>query len=38
MKNIIKGQLPHTLNNSTYDNLGRHHQGKVRDNYYIDDK
>ena len=38
MKNIIKGQLPHTLNNSTYDNLGRHCQGKVRDNYYIDDK
>tara|TARA_B100001750_G_scaffold242535_1_gene256103 strand:- start:49 stop:993 length:945 start_codon:yes stop_codon:yes gene_type:complete len=38
MKDIIKGQLPHTLNNSTYDNLGRHYQGKVRDNYYIDDK
>ena len=38
MKNIIKGQLPPTLNNSTYDNLGRHYQGKVRDNYYIDDK
>ena len=38
MKNIIKGQLSHTLNNSTYDDLGRHYQGKVRDNYYIDDK
>ena len=38
MKNIIKEQLSHTLNNSTYDDLGRHYQGKVRDNYYIDDK
>lgn len=38
MDNKIKEQLQHTLNESNLDNLGRHYAGKVRDNYYNNDK
>jgi len=38
MKNLIREQLQHTLNNSKLKNLGRHYKGKVRDNYYFDNK
>lgn len=38
MEALIKEQLDHTLNKSTLENLGRHYQGKVRDNYYINNK
>ena len=38
MDNKIKEQLQHTLNESNLDNLGRHYAGKVRDNYYSNDK
>ena len=40
MKEIIKNQLQHTLNNSISDleSLGRHYRGKVRDNYYFDNQ
>jgi phosphoribosylaminoimidazole-succinocarboxamide synthase len=40
MKDIIKNQLQHTLNdsNSELKNLGRHYRGKVRDNYYFDNQ
>ena len=38
MKNIIKQQLNHTLIQPEYNNLGRHYHGKVRDNYYANDK
>ena len=40
MKEIIKNQLQHTLNNSISDleNLGSHYRGKVRDNYYFDNQ
>ena len=35
---IIKIQLNNTLQSSSFSNLGRHYKGKVRDNYYLDDK
>ena len=35
---FIKKQLNHTLNKFDSDNLGEHYKGKVRDNFYIDDK
>ncbi len=35
---FIKEQLNHTLNNFDADNLGEHYKGKVRDNFYMDDK
>ena len=35
---IIKSQLNNTLESSSFTNLGRHYKGKVRDNYYLDDK
>ena len=38
MKKLIKEQLNHTLNKSKLENLGRHYKGKVRDNYYFDNK
>ena len=38
IKNIIKEQLLYTLNTPKFNNLGRHYHGKVRDNYYIDNK
>ena len=38
MKTLIKEQLNHTLNKSKLENLGRHYKGKVRDNYYFDNK
>jgi len=38
MNNIIKQQLSHTLIQPDYNNLGRHYHGKVRDNYYANDK
>ena len=38
MRNIIKKQLAHTLNKPEYNNLGRHYHGKVRDNYYTNNK
>ena len=40
MKDIITTQLDKTLNDSISDleNLGRHYKGKVRDNYYFDNK
>jgi len=38
MSSLVKEQLKHTLNKSKIENLGRHYQGKVRDNYYIDNK
>lgn len=38
MDKKIKEQLQHTLNESKLDNLGRHYAGKVRDNYYNNDK
>ena len=38
MKDIIKEQLNHTLNQPKFDNLGRHYHGKVRDNYYNNNK
>ena len=38
MNNLIKEQLKHTLNKSKIENLGRHYAGKVRDNYYVDNK
>ncbi len=38
MKKLIKEQLNHTLNESTLENLGRHYKGKVRDNYYMNNK
>ena len=40
MKEIIKNQLEYTLNNSisNLENLGRHYRGKVRDNYYFNNK
>ena len=40
MKDLIAQQLSYTLNNSISDleNLGRHYHGKVRDNYYLNNK
>tara|TARA_B100001105_G_C22347574_1_gene424196 strand:+ start:280 stop:1227 length:948 start_codon:yes stop_codon:yes gene_type:complete len=38
MQKLIKEQLNHTLNKSKLENLGRHYKGKVRDNYYFDNK
>ena len=38
MKELIKQQLHHTLDKSKLENLGRHYKGKVRDNYYFDNK
>jgi len=38
MKKLIKKQLDYTLNKSTLENLGRHYQGKVRDNYYANNQ
>ena len=38
MNNIIKEQLPYTLDAIHLNNLGRHYKGKVRDNYYFDNK
>jgi phosphoribosylaminoimidazole-succinocarboxamide synthase len=35
---FIKEQLNHTLNKFDADNLGEHYKGKVRDNFYMDDK
>ena len=35
---IIKIQLNNTLQSSSFTNLGRYYKGKVRDNYYLDDK
>ena len=34
----IKKQLLHTLDAIDLNNLGRHYKGKVRDNYYFDNK
>ena len=38
MSSLVKEQLKHTLNESKIENFGRHYKGKVRDNYYIDNK
>ena len=38
MDKKIKEQLQHTLNESKLENLGRHYAGKVRDNYYNNEK
>ena len=38
MDKIITDQLQYTLINSELNNLGRHYHGKVRDNYYFDNK
>ena len=38
MKKIIEEQLAYTLNKPKYNNLGRHYHGKVRDNYYNNNK
>ena len=38
MKKIIKEQLKYTLNKCKLENLGRHYKGKVRDNYYMNNK
>jgi len=38
MSSLVKEQLKHTLNKSKIENFGRHYKGKVRDNYYVDNK
>ena len=38
MKNLIKKQLRYTLNIPNWDIPYKHYHGKVRDNYYFDDK
>ena len=38
MSNLVREQLKHTLNKSKIENFGRHYKGKVRDNYYVDNK
>ena len=38
MNDLIKEQLQYTLNKSKIENLGRHYAGKVRDNYYVNNK
>jgi len=38
MGDTIQDQLQHTLDKINLNNLGRHYKGKVRDNYYFDNK
>jgi len=38
MSDLVREQLKHTLNKSKIENFGRHYKGKVRDNYYVDNK
>ena len=38
MDNMIREQLQYTLDKIDLNNLGRHYKGKVRDNYYFDNK
>ena len=36
--NIIRDQLPYTLDKFDVSNLGKHYKGKVRENFHIDDE
>ena len=36
--NVIRDQLPHTLDKFDVSNLGKHYKGKVRENFHIDDE
>ena len=36
--NVIRDQLPYTLDKFDASDLGKHYKGKVRDNYYDGNK